>query len=218
MIQTADKIVNYGLRDLGYYYVILDDCWSSGRNASNNNSLIADPEKFPRGMKAVADDMHTLGLGWGMYSSAGSLTVSFNPLLSVPFEYMRTLDSSVVSLVREMNRRLKAAISVSIPPELGGNANSALIVRWISRKLRIRRNRCSNLGLMGCRLPEIRQLLQRRPSRKPTHLAQSLRRHVQSTERNRPSNPLFPVQLGRRRTLELGLHNRKLMAHVRRRI
>lgn len=67
-------IVDYGLKDLGYHYVILDDCWSAGRNASNNNSLIADPTKFPNGMKAVGDALHALGLGFGMYSSAGKYT------------------------------------------------------------------------------------------------------------------------------------------------
>jgi alpha-galactosidase len=71
LLQTAELIVDYGLKDLGYHYVILDDCWSVGRNASNNNSLVADPTKFPRGMAAVADDLHALGLGFGMYSDAG---------------------------------------------------------------------------------------------------------------------------------------------------
>src|SRR3954470_9830851 len=74
LTQTAELIVDYGLKDLGYHYVILDDCWSVGRNSSNNNSLIANPEKFPRGMAAVADDIHELGLGFGMYSDAGRYT------------------------------------------------------------------------------------------------------------------------------------------------
>ncbi|KAG9239360.1 glycoside hydrolase family 27 protein [Amylocarpus encephaloides] len=74
LVETADLIVNYGLKDLGYKYVILDDCWSAGRNASNNNTLIVDTEKFPRGMKAVADDIHDLGLLFGMYSDAGRYT------------------------------------------------------------------------------------------------------------------------------------------------
>ncbi|PQE22311.1 Alpha-galactosidase protein [Rutstroemia sp. NJR-2017a WRK4] len=74
LLQTADLIVDYGLKDLGYHYVILDDCWSAGRNASNNNSLIADSSKFPLGMKAVADAIHDLGLGFGMYSDAGEYT------------------------------------------------------------------------------------------------------------------------------------------------
>jgi alpha-galactosidase len=67
-------IVDYGLKDLGYHYVILDDCWSAGRNASNNNTLIPNPTKFPNGMAAVADSLHAMGLGFGMYSSAGLYT------------------------------------------------------------------------------------------------------------------------------------------------
>lgn len=74
LLGTAQLIVDYGLKDLGYHYVILDDCWSVGRNTSNNNSLIADTTKFPRGMAAVADDLHGLGLGFGMYSDAGKYT------------------------------------------------------------------------------------------------------------------------------------------------
>lgn len=71
---TAQLIVDYGLKDLGYEYVILDDCWSKGRDASANNSLIADTSKFPQGMAAVADHVHGLGLKFGMYSSAGQFT------------------------------------------------------------------------------------------------------------------------------------------------
>ncbi|KAL3425744.1 glycoside hydrolase family 27 protein [Phlyctema vagabunda] len=72
--QHAELIVDYGLKDLGYQYVVLDDCWSVGRNTSHNDSLIADPEKFPRGMAAVAEDIHSLGLKFGMYSDAGKYT------------------------------------------------------------------------------------------------------------------------------------------------
>ncbi|KAB8300298.1 hypothetical protein EYC80_000494 [Monilinia laxa] len=66
LLQTADLIVDYGLKDLGYHYVILDDCWSNGRNASDNNTLVADAKKFPQGMKAMAEAIHDLGLGFGM--------------------------------------------------------------------------------------------------------------------------------------------------------
>ncbi|TGO48185.1 hypothetical protein BCON_0248g00090 [Botryotinia convoluta] len=74
LLQTADLIVDYGLKDLGYQYVILDDCWSNGRNASDNNTLVANADKFPQGMKAVADAIHDLGLKFGMYSDAGEYT------------------------------------------------------------------------------------------------------------------------------------------------
>jgi len=58
---------------VGYNYVILDDCWSSGRDPSSK-WLIPDATKFPKGMKAVSDDIHELGMLFGMYSSAGEMT------------------------------------------------------------------------------------------------------------------------------------------------
>lgn len=61
-----------GLRDLGYTYVVLDDCWSAGRN--DQGVLVPDATKFPRGMAAVADGLHAQGLRFGMYSSAGRYT------------------------------------------------------------------------------------------------------------------------------------------------
>ncbi|KAI0174110.1 glycoside hydrolase family 27 protein [Pestalotiopsis sp. NC0098] len=69
---SAKLIVEYGLKDLGYEYVILDDCWSNGRDG--NGTLVPDYDKFPNGMAAVADDIHDLGLKFGMYSSAGVYT------------------------------------------------------------------------------------------------------------------------------------------------
>ena len=45
LLDNARAMVNYGLRDLGYNYVILDDCWSSGRNSSGH--LVEDNNKFP---------------------------------------------------------------------------------------------------------------------------------------------------------------------------
>ena len=72
LLGTAQKIVDYGLRDLGYHYVILDDCWSAGR--SSNGTLMANMTKFPNGMGHVADQLHSMGLWFGMYSSAGTYT------------------------------------------------------------------------------------------------------------------------------------------------
>lgn len=74
LASSARAIVDLGLRDLGYQYVVLDDCWSSGRNTSGNGSIVVDAAKFPDGMAAVADDIHGLGLKFGMYSSAGRYT------------------------------------------------------------------------------------------------------------------------------------------------
>lgn len=73
-MSSGKLITALGLRDMGYEYIILDDCWSNGRNASNNYTLIPDYNKFPGGMALVADDLHALGFKYGMYSSAGQYT------------------------------------------------------------------------------------------------------------------------------------------------
>lgn len=72
LLGTAQRMVELGLRDAGYNYVILDDCWSDGRYP--NGSLKPDFTKFPNGMKHVADQIHALGLKYGMYSDAGKYT------------------------------------------------------------------------------------------------------------------------------------------------
>ena len=72
-LETADKMVEQGLLDCGYEYLVIDDCWSL-RKRDEEGRLIADPEKFPHGMKAVADYVHSKGLKFGMYSCAGNLT------------------------------------------------------------------------------------------------------------------------------------------------
>jgi alpha-galactosidase len=70
---TADRFVSTGLRDAGYQYVNIDDCWMT-RNRDASGNLVADPVKFPSGMKAVADYVHARGLKLGIYSSAGTAT------------------------------------------------------------------------------------------------------------------------------------------------
>ncbi|KAL1874027.1 hypothetical protein VTK73DRAFT_581 [Phialemonium thermophilum] len=65
-------MVQYGFKDLGYEYVILDDCWSVGRNSSGY--LMPNMTKFPDGISGLADKIHALGLKVGIYSSAGTMT------------------------------------------------------------------------------------------------------------------------------------------------
>lgn len=67
IMETADKMVELGYKDAGYEYVIIDDCWSL-KKRDENNRLVADPEKFPHGMKYLADYIHSKGLKFGMYS------------------------------------------------------------------------------------------------------------------------------------------------------
>ena len=74
----ADKFVELGLKDAGYEYIVLDDGWMSKERDANGN-LIADPIKFPNGMKALADYIHSKGLKFGLYNCAGSKTCAGYP-------------------------------------------------------------------------------------------------------------------------------------------
>ena len=74
----ADKFISLGLKDAGYEYIILDDGWMAMERDVNGN-LIADPIKFPSGMKALADYIHSKGLKFGLYNCAGSMTCAGYP-------------------------------------------------------------------------------------------------------------------------------------------
>src|ERR1700761_4022633 len=75
--QTADAMVSSGMKDAGYQYVVIDDCWQVSRDKSGN--IVADPQRFPSGIKALADYVHTQGLKFGIYSDAGSKTCGGRP-------------------------------------------------------------------------------------------------------------------------------------------
>ncbi|MFE3032709.1 NPCBM/NEW2 domain-containing protein [Streptomyces canus] len=69
----ADIFVDKGLKDAGYQYVNLDDCWALP-NRDADGKLVPDPVRFPNGIKAVADYVHSKGLKLGIYTSAGTKT------------------------------------------------------------------------------------------------------------------------------------------------
>ncbi|HEY4081058.1 MAG TPA: glycoside hydrolase family 27 protein [Burkholderiaceae bacterium] len=75
--KQADAFVHSGLRDAGYRYIVIDDCWQKSRDA--NGFILADPERFPSGIRALADYVHSRGLKFGLYSDAGSLTCGGRP-------------------------------------------------------------------------------------------------------------------------------------------
>lgn len=75
--ETADAMVTSGMRDAGYVYLVVDDCWQIDRDAQGN--ILPDPERFPSGMKALADYIHSKGLKFGLYSDAGTLTCQKRP-------------------------------------------------------------------------------------------------------------------------------------------
>lgn len=78
VLESADTLVNTGLSECGYNYIVIDDCWSL-KERDENGKLVPDPEKFPHGMKYVADYVHSKGLKFGMYSCAGTLTCAGYP-------------------------------------------------------------------------------------------------------------------------------------------
>jgi len=76
--QTADTIVSSGMKDAGYDYVNIDDCWMEPQRSADGH-LVPDPAKFPDGIKAVADYVHSKGLKLGIYETAGTNTCAGYP-------------------------------------------------------------------------------------------------------------------------------------------
>src|SRR5271157_2073030 len=74
---VADSIATNGMKDAGYQYVVIDDCWQVSRDANGN--IVPDPQRFPNGMKALADSIHAMGLKFGVYSDAGTGTCQNRP-------------------------------------------------------------------------------------------------------------------------------------------
>src|SRR4051812_18024804 len=63
----ADIMVSSGMKDAGYTYLVLDDGWMAMQRDSITGDLVADPVKFPHGMKVVTDYVHSKGLKFGLY-------------------------------------------------------------------------------------------------------------------------------------------------------
>ena len=74
---TADAMVASGMKDAGYRYIIIDDCWQGSRDSLG--FIRPDPQRFPSGMKVLADYIHIKGLKFGIYSCAGITTCAGHP-------------------------------------------------------------------------------------------------------------------------------------------
>ena len=74
---TADALVSSGMRDAGYQFLVIDDCWHGERDA--HGDIQADAQRFPAGIKALADYVHSKGLKFGIYSDAGMKTCAGRP-------------------------------------------------------------------------------------------------------------------------------------------
>lgn len=77
-LQTASLFHDLGLAELGYSYINIDDCWSL-RERSSEGALVPDPDKWPQGIRPVVDEIHGMGLKFGLYGCAGTLTCASFP-------------------------------------------------------------------------------------------------------------------------------------------
>ena len=77
IMEIADAMAASGMADVGYEYVVIDDCWQVSRD--ENGEVIADKERFPHGIKYLADYIHSKGLKFGIYSCAGTKTCQERP-------------------------------------------------------------------------------------------------------------------------------------------
>ena len=74
---VADAMATNGMKEAGYQYVVIDDCWQVNRD--ENGFIVADAQRFPSGIKALADYVHGKGLKFGIYSDAGTKTCGGRP-------------------------------------------------------------------------------------------------------------------------------------------
>ena len=74
---AADAMVSSGMKAAGYEFVVIDDCWQVARDDKGN--ILADPQRFPSGIKALADYVHSKELKFGLYSDAGTKTCAGRP-------------------------------------------------------------------------------------------------------------------------------------------
>jgi len=74
LVLGAAQVVADKLQGYGYEYILLDDCWQAPARNATTGAPIADPTKFPSGLKSLSDQIHSMGLKSGIYSSGGVLT------------------------------------------------------------------------------------------------------------------------------------------------
>ena len=78
IMETADAMVSSGLKDAGFTYIVMDDYWQGTRD-SVTGKLNFNPDRFPSGIKVLADYVHSKGLKLGIYSDAGTMTCGDQP-------------------------------------------------------------------------------------------------------------------------------------------
>lgn len=78
-MEMADRLASDGYKELGYEYVNVDDCWSELERDPVTKELVPDKKRFPSGIKALADYVHSKGLKFGIYGDIGTKTCGGYP-------------------------------------------------------------------------------------------------------------------------------------------
>jgi alpha-galactosidase len=97
--EMANAMVSSGMKAAGYQYVNIDDCWQVSRDAQG--AIVADSKRFPSGMKALAEYVHSKGLKLGIYTDAGTGTCQNRPgSLNHEFQDAKTYASWGIDYVK----------------------------------------------------------------------------------------------------------------------
>lgn len=76
-LTAANELVSLGLKDVGYIYVNIDDCWADkNKKRDSRNEMLPDARRFPNGISGLANQIHNRGLKLGIYSDAGTRSLS----------------------------------------------------------------------------------------------------------------------------------------------
>jgi len=78
-INAGKALVDLGFKDAGYEYVSIDDCWASKARDPKTKQLVGDPARFPHGMGYIGEQLHKLGLKYGIYGDIGTYTCGGYP-------------------------------------------------------------------------------------------------------------------------------------------
>jgi hypothetical protein len=125
VLETADLFVKLGLKDAGYEYIVIDDCWSLRERDPKTNEIVPDPVKFPRGMKFVSDYIHKKGLKFGMYSCASTrIRWGVRPTPRTPAGATRTWAPSRASSTTTRRPSSATTSPMPIAPSTASSRNS----------------------------------------------------------------------------------------------
>ncbi|KAF8160647.1 glycoside hydrolase superfamily [Crassisporium funariophilum] len=138
ILAAANQFISLGLKDAGYQYVNIDDCWAQMARDASTRRMVPDATKFPNGIVGLANQIHALGLKIGIYSDAGTNTCAGFPG-SLGFESIdaATFSSWGIDYLKYDNCNVPGNWSDSSTPQGGDwyNSNSAIRYRQMTAAL-----------------------------------------------------------------------------------